>query len=100
MIRREGRRMMLSGPVTLSNVAGVLEEGRQLLDEGVRQVDLAGVTEMDSALLALLLTWLRDAKAQRRELAFLNLPESLQTIARLYGVDKLLPELSKAASSS
>jgi phospholipid transport system transporter-binding protein len=86
MIRREGRRMTLSGPVTLSNVAGV------------RQVDLAGVTEMDSALLALLLTWLRDAKAQRRELAFLNLPESLQTIARLYGVDNLLPVSGKAAS--
>jgi phospholipid transport system transporter-binding protein len=99
MIRREGRRMLLSGPVTLSNVAGVLEEGRQHLEEGVRQVDLAGVTEMDSALLALLLAWLRDAKAHRRELAFLNLPESLQTIARLYGVDQLLPELSKAAAS-
>lgn len=91
MIRREGHRMTLSGPVTLANVARVLEEGRQHLEEGVHTVDLGEVTEMDSALLALLLAWMRDAKSARREIAFSNLPESLQTIARLYGVDSLLP---------
>ncbi len=90
MIRREGRRMMISGPVTLANVALILEEGRRHLDEGVRTVDLAEVTEMDSSLLALMLAWLRDAKSRSRELAFANPPESLRTIARLYGVDGLL----------
>jgi phospholipid transport system transporter-binding protein len=83
--------MTLSGPVTLSNVARLLDEGRQHLDEGVRTVDLGEVTELDSAALALLLAWLREAKAKNRELAFANLPESLQTIARLYGVDGFLP---------
>ena len=83
--------MTLSGPVTLSNVGRMLEEGRQHLEEGVRTVDLGEVTELDSAALALLLTWLREAKAKNRELAFANLPDSLQTIARLYGVDSLLP---------
>lgn len=91
MIRREGRRMTLSGPVTLTNVGRMLEEGRQHLEEGVRTVDLGEVTELDSAALALLLTWLREAKAKKRELVFANLPDSLQTIARLYGVDSLLP---------
>ena len=91
MIRREGRRIMLSGPVTLANVAAVLEEGRRHLEEGVRTVDLAEVTEMDSSLLALMLAWLREAKSRRRELAFANPPESLRTIARLYGVNDLLP---------
>ena len=91
MIRREGDRMTLSGPVTLANVARMLEEGRRHLEEGVRSVDLGEVTEMDSALLALLLAWLREAKSRKFEIAFCNLPESLQTIARLYGVDSLLP---------
>jgi len=91
MIRREGRRMTLSGPVTLANVAKLLDEGRQHLEEGVRTVDLGEVTELDSAALALLLAWLREARAKQREVAFANLPESLQTIARLYGVDGLLP---------
>jgi phospholipid transport system transporter-binding protein len=54
-------------------------------------VDLGEVTEMDSAALALCLAWLRDARAAGGSLSFANLPESLQTIARLYGVHSLLP---------
>ena len=34
MIRRDGRRIVVSGPVTLANVARLLEEGRQHLAEG------------------------------------------------------------------
>jgi phospholipid transport system transporter-binding protein len=96
MIRREGRRLMLSGPVTLANVAGLLEEGRRHIDEGVRAVDLGEVTEMDSSLLALMLAWMRDARARGRDLGFANMPEALQTIARLYGVDSLLPAAGAA----
>ena len=59
--------------------------------DGVATVDLAGVTELDSSALALLLAWLREAKRRRPRLAFANLPEGLRTIARLYGVDDLLP---------
>jgi len=91
VIRRDGARLVLSGPVTLGNVAALLEEGRRHLAEGVQTVDLGEVTEMDSALLALLLAWLRDARARGQQLKFTNLPESLRTIAQLYGVDRLLP---------
>jgi phospholipid transport system transporter-binding protein len=94
MIRREGRRILVSGPVTLANVAVILEEGRRHLEEGVGTVDLGEVSEMDSSLLAAMLAWLRDAKSRGRELVFTNLPESLRTIARLYGVDSLLPVAS------
>ena len=83
--------MVVSGPVTLANVAGLLEEGRRHLAEGVSSVDFGEVTEMDSAALALCLAWLRDAKAAGGAITFTNLPESLQTIARLYGVHSLLP---------
>jgi phospholipid transport system transporter-binding protein len=91
MIRREGRKITVSGPVTLANAARLLDEGRQHIAEGARTIDFSEVTEMDSALLALALAWLREARAAKRELAFANLPESLQTISRLYGVDTLLP---------
>ena len=90
MIRRDNRRMVVSGPVTLANAAELLEQGRQHLAEGVRSVDLAEVTELDSSLLAVALTWLREAHAAKRELAFANAPDALQTLARLYGVEQLL----------
>ena len=91
MIRREGRCIMVSGPVTLANVASVMQEGQRHLAEGVQTVDVGEVSELDSSLLAMLLAWVRDAKAQQRELKFINPPEALQTIARLYGVESLLP---------
>jgi phospholipid transport system transporter-binding protein len=91
VIRREGRRILVSGPVTLANVAAILAEGRRHLEEGVGTVDLSEVSELDSSLLAAMLAWLREAKARDRALSFVNLPESLQTIARLYGVDSLIP---------
>jgi phospholipid transport system transporter-binding protein len=94
MIRRDGRRIVVSGPVTLANVSRVLEEGRQHLAEGARTVDLSEVTELDSSLLAMLFAWLRDAQRRQREIDFANLPEGLQTIARLYGVNGLLPAAS------
>jgi phospholipid transport system transporter-binding protein len=91
VIRREGARIVVSGAVTLGNAAVLLEEGRRHIAEGVQTVDLAEVNEMDSALLAVLLAWLRDARSRDKKLSFVNLPESLRTIAQLYGVDRLLP---------
>ena len=91
MIRRESGRVVVSGPVTLANVAAVLDQVRPHLDEGVRTLDLGEVTDMDSSLLAAMLAWLREARRHERELVFANLPEALRTIARLYGVDGLLP---------
>jgi phospholipid transport system transporter-binding protein len=91
VIRREGARMILAGPVTLANVAQVLEDGYAQIREGASAVDLAEVTELDSSLLAMLLAWLREARRLGRGLDFANLPEGLATIARLYGVVELLP---------
>ena len=91
MIRREGDRMVVSGALTLANVAAVLREGNAAIGEGVRTVDLGEVGELDSSALALLLAWLREAKQQNRSLTFANLPQGLTAIARLYGVAELLP---------
>ncbi len=91
MIRREGDRMVVSGALTLANVAAALSEGNAAIGEGVRTVDLAEVGELDSSALALLLAWLREAKRQNRSLVFANLPQGLTAIARLYGVAELLP---------
>jgi len=90
-MRREGARLVISGPVTLANVGAVLAEGVRQLREGARTFDLGDVTEIDSSLLAAMLSWMREAKRQDTEISFANLPEGLATIARLYGVDGLLP---------
>jgi len=91
MILREGDIMRVSGALTLASVAADLALGKAAIAEGARSADLAGVGELDSSALALLLAWLREARRLGRELAFANLPQGLTTIARLYGVAELLP---------
>ena len=91
MIQREGERLLVTGPVTLANVAQTLEDGYAAIRAGAGAVDLAGVTELDSSLLAMLLAWLREAARAGRTLRLDNLPGGLTTIAQLYGVVELLP---------
>ena len=90
MIRRDGDRMMVSGPLTLACVVAALNEGKEAIGAGARSVDLGEVGELDSSALALLLAWLREAKRSGRDLVFSNLPQGLTTLARLYGVAELL----------
>lgn len=92
MIRREGERLVVSGPVTVANVATLLEEARAPLAAGAHTVDLGEVTDLDSSLLALLLAWMREARARGATLTFLRLPRELGTLAQLYGVAELLPQ--------
>ena len=94
MIRREGNRMLVAGPVTLQNAAKLLEEGLVLVRAGVSVIDLAEVSELDSSLLAATLAWLREARSANHPLAVANFPRGLQTLAQLYGVEELLPVAS------
>jgi phospholipid transport system transporter-binding protein len=91
MIRREGDRLVLSGPATLRNVGAILHEGIAQVREGVKVIDLGEVTDLDSSLLATLIAWMREANRLGSALAFARLPQGLATIAGLYGVAELLP---------
>jgi phospholipid transport system transporter-binding protein len=53
-------------------------------------VDLRDVTELDSAAVSLLLEWRRAAAKANRRVEFVNLPDSLKSLAELYGVSHLL----------
>ena len=89
MIRVEGDRLYVSGPATLANAAQLIEESKALV-ASVRAVDFGEVTELDSSLLAVLIAWMREARAQGRALSFSRLPQDLLTLAQLYGVAQLL----------
>ena len=89
--------MTVSGPLTLPHVAAALAQGNEAIGQGARAVDLAGVEELDSSALALLLAWLREAKKRDTTLSFTNLPQGLTTIAELYGVSELLPAAAAGA---
>jgi len=53
-------------------------------------IDFAGITEVDSSAVALLLEWRREAARRHKGLQFVNLPPNLLSLAELYGVTELI----------
>lgn len=93
MISREGEVFRVSGPVTIDNVRGVIEEGLQAFDRDDLVVDLGGLGTVDSSALSMMLEWMRAAARSGRRVRYLNLPENLKSLAGVYGVLDELPLL-------
>ena len=83
-------RAVLSGPVTLANINAVLDEGSRVFKAASVTVDLAGVTEVDSTAVSLLLEWRRAAARDKRVIGYLNYPDNLKSLIKLNGVSELL----------
>lgn len=83
--------LAVSGALTFSTASSALEAGRAELDRGSQGVlDLAGVTQADSAGLATVLALLAHARSKGRTLGVAHAPTGLQALARVSGVDTLL----------
>lgn len=94
MIERDGNQLRVRGALTLAGVTALCEAGKQQLGEDDLVVDLAAVTEVDSTALSLLFEWRRAAQQKNVHIAFRNLPESLKSLAALYGVTDLIAEIA------
>lgn len=92
MIECRDGNCVVQGPITIENVVPLLAEGNGLFTAAQATVDLAGVAEVDSSALSLLLEWRREAARNGRSIRYLNLPANLKSLAELYGVTELLGE--------
>jgi phospholipid transport system transporter-binding protein len=90
MIECNGGRCTLKGAVNLETVLALREEGLRRFTAAEVILDLSAVTAVDSAAISLLFEWRRAALAAGRRIRYINLPENLQNLARLYGVTDLL----------
>jgi phospholipid transport system transporter-binding protein len=91
--RREDNLWELSGDLDMRSVPRVLEQAEGLFKNGAEAVvDLAEVDRIDSAGLALLVEWLRQAKRQGVAIHFRNIPARMLAIATVCGLEQLLPE--------
>jgi phospholipid transport system transporter-binding protein len=91
VIKREGERLLLSGPLTLETVKSLYDEGLQSSGKTSLTVDMSGVEAVDSSAVSLLLVWLREAKHSNVNLHFSHVPDNLLVLASLYGVADLIP---------
>lgn len=90
MIECDGGRCTLKGAVNLENAMALREDGLRLFTEQETTLDLSGVTEVDSAAVSLLFEWRRAALAAKRSIRYVNLPDNLTSLAKLYGVTEIV----------
>jgi phospholipid transport system transporter-binding protein len=81
----------LKGEMTFVTAGDILRDSEQPFEKHTRiEVDLSGVTDTDSAGLALLLEWITWANHTVREIRFTGVPPIIDAIARTTEVDNLL----------
>jgi phospholipid transport system transporter-binding protein len=86
----EGR-FAVSGEMTFDTAERILKESGDPFEVHTQiEVDLSGVTDSDSAGLALLLEWVTWANHTVREIRFTGMPERVLAIARTTEVENLL----------
>lgn len=92
-ITQQDERWQVNGPMTVQQAKALLAEG-VLPAGGNLEIDLSGVSDVDTAALSLLFEWMRRAAARNCQLTFAHLPENLASLATLYGVLDLIPHSS------
>lgn len=86
--------------LTTETAAALVPLGRSAVAAGDFTLDLSNVKQVDSAAVALLLQWQRDALAAGKKFTFSAVPPALASLATLYGMDEVLgtPPGPKATS--
>jgi len=83
--------MEVTGGLTMETVPALFETGLQHLVSEDLRVDFSKVEAVDSAAVSMLLGWARAARRGKHDLHLLNIPDSLLSLAHLYGVADLIP---------
>lgn len=97
LVKSDERTFFLDGDVALATVSSLLTQSRELWAGGGDQIiDMSRVRRIDSSSLALMLEWARAARAGGGSVHFRNVPGQVLAVARLCGVETLLPTESAA----
>ena len=91
-ITQDGNRWLISGAMTVTEMNSLLAESAALAGSAHVEVDLKGVSDVDTSAISLLFEWLRQAHSRKSKVLFSNLPENLESLATLYGVLELIPQ--------
>jgi phospholipid transport system transporter-binding protein len=85
-------RVEIHGELNFASVALLWNASRQCLcEDGALDIDLGHVERSDSAGLAFLVECLRHARQSGKTIRFFNIPAQMLAIARVSGLDEVLP---------
>lgn len=84
--------LLVTGDLDYQTVPAVWKASLEIFDRASEiTIDLSDVRSSNSAGLALLIEWMRVAKSKDCSIRFLNIPDQMQQVAQLCGVDEKLP---------
>lgn len=85
--------MQLEGDLTFSTAPKAINAGLVLLRSAapIKTLDFEGVQRMDSAGLAFVMAMLREAEKTARRLDMKNLPQNMQAVVSVYGLESVIP---------
>ncbi|PKO25884.1 MAG: hypothetical protein CVU35_01945 [Betaproteobacteria bacterium HGW-Betaproteobacteria-8] len=90
---------LVSGSLLIGDVESLLAQRIMVNGSPSLEVDMSGVTEVDSIAISLLFEWLREAGMNQTRLVYSNLPASLTSLASLYGVLDFIPQAAGHAAA-
>jgi len=90
--KTEDGRFHLKGELSFQTVPKFFSANRDIFKDADKDlhIDLDGISRADSAGIALLIEWQRQAQQQNLKISFYNIPSQLMAIARLSGVESIL----------
>ena len=81
----------LAGVLDFTTANGALESVQELIESNPKlEINLAGVTQSNSAGLALMIEWLAVARRENHIVTFSDIPVALQQLADVCQVDSLI----------
>ena len=84
-------RLVVGGSARFNSVTAATKLGVAFIEKlNQVNVDMGGLTELDSSALAMLLEWQRVALSAQKKIHFYNAPKSLVDLGRVYGLDAIL----------
>ncbi len=81
----------ITGDILMDNANTVLQESNALAMADGLHIDFSAVSNVDTAALSLMMEWQRRAISSGSRIHFTLLPESLVSLAALYGVTDFIP---------
>lgn len=92
--------LKVSGPLDFGTVVPVRKQGENLILSGPDEieVDFSGVTRSGSPAVSLMLCWLRTANQSGKTICYTGVPDILQNIIEVSGLQALLALDQKSCS--
>ena len=89
-ISLQDNRWVLTGDVLIGNASAILKASEKFALNQTTMIDFAGVQDIDTAAISLILEWRRRAALENQQINCVNLPQNLTKLTELYGVAKFV----------